>query len=149
MSTKDQQITLLLEALLHEKKEKAELETLFDKHWDANLRAIDMWQEAHPEDEAAWPDLKDLLFWLMEENHKLRVEKNVLLLTRIPDDEEREKSSAGRKPALSRAEVEEIRALAKGKLTAEAIAHSFNVSVPTVRRVLKGHGPYSKANGHG
>lgn len=141
MSTKDQQITLLLEALLHEKKENEQLHAEIKKLREEIDRFVFenecvgiLLKEAEEERDRAKEDLSNAYAaW-----------------AGTPSEETKEKkSAAGRKPALGRAEVEEIRALAKGKVSPESIAHSFNVSLPTVRRVLKGHGPYSKANGHG
>jgi len=52
----------------------AELEAVFDHRWEADMRAIKMWQEAHPGNDDVWPDHADLVCWLMAVNQKLRAE---------------------------------------------------------------------------
>jgi hypothetical protein len=44
-----------------------ELESLFKLRYDADMRAIKMWQDAHPGREDTWPDHADLVVWLMEQ----------------------------------------------------------------------------------
>lgn len=44
-----------------------ELEASFDLRWKADMRAIKMWQAAHPGKEMVWPDHADLCVWLLEQ----------------------------------------------------------------------------------
>lgn len=46
--------------------ERDELQQTFDLRWDANMRAIRRWQEAHPGNDLVWPDHADLVVWLLE-----------------------------------------------------------------------------------
>jgi hypothetical protein len=39
----------------------------FQIRWDADMRAIKMYQKAHPETNGAWPDHADMCVWLMEQ----------------------------------------------------------------------------------
>lgn len=39
----------------------------FDIRWEADMRAIKLWQEANPGNDLMWPDHADLCVWLMEE----------------------------------------------------------------------------------
>ena len=45
----------------------AEYKASFDLRWKADMRAIKMWQEAHPGQENVWPDHADLVIWLLEQ----------------------------------------------------------------------------------
>jgi len=45
----------------------AELERLFDRRWDADMRAIKMWQAAHPGNDLVWPDHAEMVVWLLEQ----------------------------------------------------------------------------------
>ena len=48
-------------------KEKIKgLEVTLDLIHDADMRAIKMWQEAHPDKENMWPDQAMMVCWLME-----------------------------------------------------------------------------------
>jgi hypothetical protein len=38
----------------------------FDLRWKADMRAIKLWQKAHPGKELTWPDQTDLVVWLLE-----------------------------------------------------------------------------------
>jgi hypothetical protein len=49
----------------------AENEAAFDHRWKADMRAIKMWQEAHPGNDLVWPDHASLCVWLMEQLDKL------------------------------------------------------------------------------
>lgn len=57
-----------------------ELDDLFDRRWQADMRAIKRWQGAGPGRELTWPDHADLVVWLLEENDKLLAE-----ITRLRD----------------------------------------------------------------
>lgn len=48
-----------------------ELNSLFDLRWEADMRAIKAWQEAHPGNDLIWPDHVDLVVWL-EDRHEKR-----------------------------------------------------------------------------
>ena len=41
---------------------------LFNLRWEADMRAIERWQEAHPGNDLVWPDHTDLVVWLMEQH---------------------------------------------------------------------------------
>lgn len=47
-------------------QERDELRSLFDLRWKADMRAIEMWQEAHPGNDLVWPDHGDMVTWLLE-----------------------------------------------------------------------------------
>jgi len=42
-----------------------ELEHLFDLRWAADMRAIRLWQSAHPNQPRTWPDHADLGTWCL------------------------------------------------------------------------------------
>jgi hypothetical protein len=42
------------------------LETLFDKQWSRSVRATRAWQDAHPGQSHTYPDLGELLDWLLD-----------------------------------------------------------------------------------
>jgi len=44
-----------------------ELQGCFDIRWKADMRAIKMWQAAHPGSENIWPDHAEMVLWLMEQ----------------------------------------------------------------------------------
>jgi hypothetical protein len=47
--------------------ELAERRASFNLRWQADMRAINMWQQAHPErGDLVWPDHADLVVWLMD-----------------------------------------------------------------------------------
>jgi hypothetical protein len=50
----------------------------FDLRWDASMRAIKRWQEAHPGNDLNWPDHADLVVWLLERDATLRAENEKL-----------------------------------------------------------------------
>lgn len=52
--------------------ELGELQRTFDLRWKADMRAIKMWQAAHPGNDLVWPDHADLVVWLLEQLDKLR-----------------------------------------------------------------------------
>jgi len=45
--------------------ERDEIQAVFDKMWEVDLRAIKAWQEAHPGNELVWPDRGKHATWLM------------------------------------------------------------------------------------
>lgn len=45
--------------------EVADLQKTFDLRWNADMRAIKMWQEAGEGRELTWPDHADLCVWLL------------------------------------------------------------------------------------
>jgi hypothetical protein len=49
------------------KEELKDLQATFDLRWDADMRAIKRWQEAHPGNDLVWPDHVDLVMWLAEQ----------------------------------------------------------------------------------
>lgn len=54
------------------REELAEREASFDLRWNADMRAIRMWQEAHPGNDNVWPSHDDLCVWLMEQLDQLK-----------------------------------------------------------------------------
>lgn len=44
-----------------------ELEQTLDLIHDADMRAIKMWQKAHPGNDLVWPDRAKMIFWLLEQ----------------------------------------------------------------------------------
>jgi hypothetical protein len=57
---------LVLEEAARRLDTLSEYETSFRLRWDADMRAIKRWQEAHPGNELTWPDHADLVVWLLE-----------------------------------------------------------------------------------
>ena len=51
--------------------ERDELQQVFDIQWECDMRAIGMWQEAHPGNDLVRPDGAKLTVWLMEQNEAL------------------------------------------------------------------------------
>ncbi len=51
------------------------LQTLFAMRWNADMRAIKMWQAAGPGRDLTWPDHADLLVWLLGELDKKEASK--------------------------------------------------------------------------
>jgi len=47
------------------------LEHLFDLRWAADMRAIRLWQSAHPDQPRTWPDHADLGTWCLSRIEKL------------------------------------------------------------------------------
>lgn len=47
--------------------ELRERDASFQIRWEADMRAIKRWQEAHPGRDLTWPDHADLVVWLMEQ----------------------------------------------------------------------------------
>ncbi len=45
--------------------ELAELQSLFTLRWNADMRAIKMWQKEDPSRSLTWPDHADLVTWLL------------------------------------------------------------------------------------
>ena len=52
-------------------RERDDLQVNFDLRWKADMRAIKMWQKAHPGNDLVWPDHADLCVWLLEERERL------------------------------------------------------------------------------
>lgn len=48
-------------------QELGELRATFDIAWNADMRAIKRWQEAHPGNDDVWPDRADMVVWLMDQ----------------------------------------------------------------------------------
>lgn len=55
-----------------EREATKDLQATFDLRWKADMRAIKMWQAAHPGNELVWPDHADLVVWLLEQLEKQR-----------------------------------------------------------------------------
>ena len=69
---------VILRALLaraeQAESEKDDLDATFRMRWDADMRAITRWAEAHPERQLTWPDRADLVVWLLNEQEQVRRE---------------------------------------------------------------------------
>ena len=50
-------------------------ERLFQLRWQADMRAIKMWQAANPGNDLVWPDHADLCVWLMGRVKELKAKK--------------------------------------------------------------------------
>ena len=65
--------------------EAAELQASFSLRWDADQRARERWQVAHPEHPLTWPDHADMVLWLLgrieaREARELRIAQALGLL---------------------------------------------------------------------
>lgn len=56
--------------ILHAAEHLEETENSFNLRWDADMRAIKRWREAHPGKELVLPDHADLVVWLLGELEK-------------------------------------------------------------------------------
>src|SRR5688500_5957327 len=56
-------------------EEIADLRRTFELMWDADQRAIKVWQNAHPGSEMVWPDRSKLTLWLLERYDNLVAER--------------------------------------------------------------------------
>lgn len=52
-------------------QENDDLQSSLDLQWKAAMRGIKMWQVAHPDKQATWPDAAVLMVWLMEQLDEL------------------------------------------------------------------------------
>ena len=59
--------TLLRRRLTEAQMNLTDMGATFDIRWNADMRAIKRWQEAHPGNELVWPDHADMVVWLMEQ----------------------------------------------------------------------------------
>lgn len=64
-----------LRLVLAQAERAVDLQRMFNIRWDAQMRGIKRWQEAHPGNELVWPDHADLIFWLLGEKAKQNAEK--------------------------------------------------------------------------
>jgi len=55
-----------------------ELGFTFDLRWKADMRAIKMWQAAHPGNDLVWPDHADMVVWLLGEVDRLLKEIGII-----------------------------------------------------------------------
>ena len=60
-------VRILIERIARLEQERDELQATFDLRWKADMRAIKMWQAAHPGNDQVWPDHADLVVWLGEQ----------------------------------------------------------------------------------
>ena len=67
--------------------ERDELRATFDLRWEADMRAIKMWQEAHPGNELVWPDHADMVVWLLEQLDKVRPVRSKINYRIVNEDE--------------------------------------------------------------
>ena len=61
----------LIEELSRAEADNTEYELTFDLQWKADMRAIQLWQDAHPGNERVWPDRANMVVWLMAELDRL------------------------------------------------------------------------------
>lgn len=59
-------------------EEQKEHDATFDLRWKADMRAIKMWQQAHPGRPNIWPDHADMVVWLMKRIAELEAELDQL-----------------------------------------------------------------------
>jgi hypothetical protein len=52
-----------IEALI---AERDEFQQVFDMQWKADMRAVEMWREAHPGNDLVLPDSAKLSVWLLD-----------------------------------------------------------------------------------
>lgn len=61
------------ETLLAAANEIDDINAVFDLRWQADMRAIKMWQSANPGNDLIWPDHADLVVWLMSQVDGMRL----------------------------------------------------------------------------
>ena len=61
----------------------ADLEAVPALRWDANMRAIKRWQEAHPGNDLIWPNHADLCVWCIQRSLKYQIKALVKLVEGI------------------------------------------------------------------
>lgn len=69
-----QAVLALLAALERAEAERDELQDVFDRSWNADMRAIKAWQAANPGNDLVWPDRTALVSWLLAERDAARAE---------------------------------------------------------------------------
>lgn len=81
MVPKDDDIVYLLAKVSNQadriaelERENADFRQTFDFQWEANRRAIKLWQEAAPERDLTWPDHAKMVVWLLERIAALEAE---------------------------------------------------------------------------
>ena len=62
-----------------------ELEHLFDLRWAADMRAIRLWQSAHPDQPRTWPDHADLGTWCLSRIETLEAALREITWIATPD----------------------------------------------------------------
>lgn len=62
----------LRDELAQAKEDAESLQFTFDLQWEADMRAVKRWREAHPGNDLVLPDRCNMVVWLMEEYAKLR-----------------------------------------------------------------------------
>lgn len=60
------------------RRQLEEHQRTFDLRWNASMRAVKRWQEAHPGKGLTWPDHADLCMWLMDQLEAEREANRVL-----------------------------------------------------------------------
>jgi hypothetical protein len=73
-----------------------ERDASFDLRWKADMRAIKMWQEAHPERGEIWPDHADMVVWLLEALTEARALLDDALARETRLREDRDKAALAR-----------------------------------------------------
>lgn len=69
----DQFVHMVSRSFVEETAERLrELEHLFDLQWKSDMRAIKLWQEAHPGNDLVWPDKTKNTLWLLEQIESLQ-----------------------------------------------------------------------------
>ncbi len=56
-----------LAAIDKEREDRDDLQRTFDRMWDADMRAIKLWQAANPGNDHVWPDRSKLTLWLLDQ----------------------------------------------------------------------------------
>lgn len=60
------------------RREVADNDASFDLRWNADMRAIKLWQKSHSGNDLVWPDHGKLCEWLLEQNEALRLQLDIL-----------------------------------------------------------------------
>lgn len=67
LAERGNQLSAIRQQLAEATAERDELQATFGLQWKADMRAIKLWQEAHPERKNIWPDRCNMVTWLMEQ----------------------------------------------------------------------------------
>ncbi|HLN24747.1 MAG TPA: hypothetical protein VK558_12275 [Patescibacteria group bacterium] len=58
----------------------AQRQETFNRMWDADMRGIKRWQEAHPGNDLVWPDRSKLTEWLLDRATQAEAERDAAYL---------------------------------------------------------------------
>ncbi len=60
-------VTEFMENIQPVDPDEKEMQAIFNLRWKADMRAIKIWQKAHPDSPIDWPDHADMVVWLLEQ----------------------------------------------------------------------------------